>query len=439
MDLSPLRHRDFRLVFIASGVSTFGSMITYVTVPFQVKELTDGNALAVGLLGVVELVPVLFMAFVGGALADYMDRRKLVFWSEVIFAALTLILLVNALAGTPRLWLLYVIAGLAAAVDGIHRPAMDAMMPRLAPAEKMPAVGALNSLKWQVAQIGGPILAGILFANFDIAWVFALDFATFAVSLACLAMVRAIAPPEAADRPSLRSVVDGLKYAKSRPELIGTYLIDINAMFFAFPVALYLFIADDHGGPEIVGLFYAALAVGAMLVTLTSGWTGRVHRHGLAVVVAAAAWGVGIVIFGLADSLWLALFGLVVAGAGDMISGLFRGAIWNQTIPDHVRGRLAGIEMLSYLTGPMLGQARSGLNAGWWGPARAVWVGGVLCVVGTGALAAALPAFLKYDSRDGLARKAAEEAARAEQVAALARTATAVSGNPLVAAPGDRV
>jgi MFS family permease len=419
MDLSPLRHRDFRLVFIASGVSTFGSIITYVTVPFQVKELTNGNALAVGLLGVVELVPVLFMAFVGGALADYLDRRKLVFWSEAAFAVLTGILLINALTGNPQLWLLYVVAGLAAAVDGIHRPAMDAMMPRLAPAEKMPAVSALNSLKWQVAQIAGPVLAGVMFASFDLAWVFALDFATFAVSLVCLAMVKAIAPPEAADRPSLRSVVDGLRYAKSRPELIGTYLIDINAMFFAFPIALYLFIADTHGGPEVVGLFYAALAVGAMLVTLTSGWTGRIRRHGLAVVIAAAVWGAGIVVFGLADSLWLALAGLVIAGGADMISGLFRSAIWNQTIPDHVRGRLAGIEMISYLTGPMLGQTRAGLNASWWGPARAVWIGGVLCIIGTGALAAALPAFLKYDSKDGLARKAAEEAARAEHVASL--------------------
>ncbi|GAB4046244.1 MFS transporter [Catellatospora paridis] len=418
LDLSPLRRRDFRLVYTAAGVSSFGSMITYVTIPFQLKQMT-GDPLTVGLLGVVELAPLLFMAFVGGALADYMDRRKLVFWAEAALAGLTALLLLNALVGTPKVWVLFVIAGLAAAVDGIHRPAMDAMMPRLAPAEEMAAVGSLNSLRWQIAQIAGPTLAGLMIANFDVAWVFAFDLATFAVALVCFGLVRAVAPPEAAERPSLRSVVEGIRYARSRPELIGTYLVDVNAMFFAFPVALYPWVADKYGGASVLGLFYAALAVGSLLVTVTSGWTARVHRHGLAVLLAAGAWGLGIVLFGLAGSLWLALLGLVVAGASDMISGLFRGVIWNQTIPDHLRGRLAGIEMLSYLTGPMLGQTRAGLSARWWGYSGAVVWGGVLCVAGTGALAAALPAFLRYDGREGLARKQAEEAARAAELAAL--------------------
>ncbi|GAA1400280.1 MFS transporter [Catellatospora coxensis] len=418
LDLTPLRRRDFRLVYTAAGVSSFGSMITYVTIPFQLKQMT-GDPLTVGLLGVVELVPLLFMAFVGGALADYVDRRKLVFWAEAGLAVLTGLLLLNALVGSPQVWVLFVIAGLAAAVDGIHRPAMDAMMPRLAPAEEMASVGALNSLRWQVAQIAGPTLAGIMIANWDVAWVFGFDLATFAVSLICFGLVRAVAPPEAAERPSLRSVVEGVRYARSRPELIGTYLVDINAMFFAFPVALYPWVADKYGGASVLGLFYAALATGSLLVTVTSGWTARVHRHGLAVLVAAGAWGLGIVLFGLAGSLWLALLGLVVAGASDMISGLFRGVIWNQTIPDHLRGRLAGIEMLSYLTGPMLGQTRAGLSARWWGYSGAVVWGGVLCVAGTGALAAALPAFLRYDGREGLARKQAEEAARAAELAAV--------------------
>lgn len=412
MDLSPLRIRDFRLLFTASGVSSFGSVITYVTIPFQVKELTN-DPLMVGLLGVCELVPLLFMAFVGGALADYVDRRKLVFYSEVAFTVLTCMLLINALMGTPQIWLLFVIAALMASVNGLQRPAMDAIIPRLAPAEKMPAVAALTSLRWQAAQIGGPTIAGVLIASTHIAWVYAFDLATFLVSLGCIALIRAVPPPEAADRPSLRSVVDGLRYARSRPELMGTYLIDINAMFFAFPVALYPFLADRYGGPEVLGLFYAALAGGSLAVTVTSGWTGRIYRHGLAVTLAAAVWGVGIVLFGMAGSLWLALLGLFIAGAGDMVSGIFRATIWNQTIPDHLRGRLAGIEMLSYMTGPMLGQTRAGLGARFLGSSGSVVWGGVLCIAGTVALAAALPAFLRYDGRDGIKRKEAEEAARA--------------------------
>ncbi len=415
MDLSPLRIRDFRLLFGAAGVSSFGSMITYVTIPFQIKELT-GDPLMVGLLGLCELAPLLLMAFVGGALADYMDRRKLVFWSEVGFALLTIILLVNALLGTPQIWILFVIAALAGAIDGIQRPAMDAIIPRLAPTEKMPAVAALNSLRWQAAQIGGPAIAGLLIANTNMATVYAIDLATFVISLVCLAFLRAVPPPEAADRPSVKSAVEGLRYAKSRPELLGTYLVDINAMFFAFPVALYPFLADRFGGPAVLGLFYAALSAGSLAVTLTSKWTGRVHRHGLAVLLAAGVWGVGIVIFGLSGWLWLALVGLFIAGAGDMVSGIFRAVIWNQTIPDFLRGRLAGIEMLSYLIGPQLGQTRAGLSARHLGSAGAVLWGGVFCVAGTVALAFVLPAFLRYDGRDGLKRKEAEEAARADQI-----------------------
>lgn len=423
IDVSPLRIRDFRLLFSAATVSSFGSMITYVSIPFQVKELTN-DPLMVGLLGVCELVPLL-LGFVGGALADYVDRRKLIIYSEIAFSALTLLLLVNALLGTPQLWLLFLIASLAAAIDAIQRPAMDAIIPRLAPAEKMPAVAALTSLRWQAAQIGAPTIAGLLIASTNMSWAYGFTLVTFAISLICLAFIRAVPPPEAAERPSLRSVVDGLRYAKSRPELLGTYLIDINAMFFAFPIALYPFLADKYGGPEVLGLFYAALGAGSLVVTLTSGWTERIYRHGLAVTLAAAVWGGGIVLFGVADVLWLALIGLFIAGGGDMVSGIFRSTIWNQTIPDYLRGRLASIEMLSYLTGPMLGQTRAGLTARWTGAAGSVVWGGALCIAGTVALAAALPAFLRYDGRDGIKRKEAEESARAR----------AVAGSAVVAVP----
>ncbi len=404
---------------MASGVSSFGSMFTFVAIPFQVKELT-GDPLMVGLLGVCELVPLLFMAFVGGALADYIDRRRLVFYSEIAFTVLLTVLLLNSMLGKPQLWLLYVIAAVTASIEGIQRPAMDGIMPRLAPPEMMPAVGALNSLRWQIAQIGAPALAGVLLASTSLTWVFAIDLATYVFSLACIARIKAVAPPEKADRPSVKSVVDGLRYAKSRPELLGTYLIDINAMFFAFPMALFPFLADKLGGEAVLGLLYAAPAVGSLLVTLTSGWTSRIHRHGLAVVLAAAAWGGGIAIFGVADSLWLALLGLMIAGGSDMISGLFRSVIWNQTIPDHLRGRLAGIEMLSYMTGPMLGQTRAGLTARWWGNQASVLWGGVICIAGTVALAAVLPAFLRYDGREGIKRKEAEEAERLQAISATA-------------------
>ncbi|HEU4420936.1 MAG TPA: MFS transporter [Pilimelia sp.] len=409
LDLTPLRtSRDFRLVFTAAGVSGFGSFITYVTIPYQVAELT-GDPLLVGLLGVCELVPLLFMAFVGGALADYLDRRSLVLGGEVALTLLTGVLMVNSLLDTPQLWLLYVVAGLTAAMDGLQRPAMEGMVPRIVTPEEIPAAGALASLRMQIAQLGGPAVAGVLIATVDLHWVYAIDLATFAFSLGCLALVRAVPPPPAADRPSLRSVATGLRYAASRPELLGTYLVDINAMFFGMPQALYPFMALKLGGPAVLGLLYAAPAAGSLLATVTSGWTGRVHRHGLMVVLAAGGWGVAIVAVGFARSLWLTVVCLALAGAADMISGLFRMIIWNQTVPDHLRGRLAGIEMLSYSTGPLLGHARSGLMARWLGVNGSIVSGGVLCVVGTIALAAALPSFVRYDGRHGLARKRAED------------------------------
>ncbi|GAB7040844.1 MFS transporter [Catenuloplanes niger JCM 9533] len=409
MDLSPLRiSRDFRLIFSASTVSGFGSYISLITIPYQVAQMTD-DPLMVGLLGVAELVPLIIMSFVGGALADYVDRRRLVLISEAALAVLALVLLLNSLLADAHLWVLFGVAGLTAAFEGIQRPALEGTIPRVVPLEKLPAAIALNSLSGQVRQLAGPGLAGVLMATVDLHWVYAFDLLTFVVSLCCLWLVRAVPPPPAAERPSVRSVITGIRYARSRPELLGTYLVDINAMFFAMPSALYPFMADDLGGPEVLGLLYAAPAIGSMLASLTSSWTGRIHRHGLMVVLAAGAWGVGIIGAGLATSLWLVVACLAFAGAADMISGVFRMTIWGQTVPDHLRGRLAGIEMISYSVGPLLGGTRAGLVARVTGVSGSIVTGGILCVLGTVVLAAALPSFLRYDGRDGLERKRAAD------------------------------
>jgi len=414
LDLGPLRFsRDYRLLYAGQTVSFFGSMMTFVVLPWQVYQLT-GSSFAVGMMGVVEFVPIFLSAFVGGALADYFDRRRMVLLAELALACGTGLLLLNSLAAQPRVWLLYVCAALFAALNGLQRPSLDALMPRLVPPEMIPAVSALNSLRWNVGMIAGPAAGGLLLASYGPATTYAVDFFSFAFSLAALWLMRAVPPPAGADRPSLRSVAEGLRYARSRPELLGTYLIDINAMFFGMPMALFPAIAKGFGGSATLGLLYAAPAVGSLVASLTSGWTHRVRRHGLAVALAAAAWGAAIVGFGLAGSVWPALACLALAGAADMVSGMFRMTIWNQTIPDHLRGRLAGIEMVSYTTGPLLGNAEAGAAAGLFGVRAAVVSGGLLCILGTGVLALLLPAFLRYDGRAGLARKRAEEEARAQ-------------------------
>ncbi len=396
VDIGPLRrHRDFRLLLAGLTVSYLGSMITYVAIPFQAFALTH-SSLIVGLLGVAELAPLLVMAFVGGALADTRDRRRMVQLTELATAGASAVLLGNALLPHPQLWVLFVIAGLMAALDGLQRPSLEAMVPRLVDRDELPAASALSSFRHGVGSVVGPPIGGVLIATAGLPSTYAVDVVSFSVSLAALAAMRASPPPPDAAPVSIRSVVEGVEFAAARPELVGTYVVDIIAMFFGMPMALFPAIADHLGGAGVLGLLYAAPSAGSLLAAGTSGWVDRVQRHGLAVIFAAAGWGLAIVVFGLVNSLPLALGMLALAGAADMISGIYRQTIWNQTVPDHLRGRLAGIEMLSYSTGPLLGNVESGVVAALFSVQASVVSGGIACVVGVAAAAFALPGFRRY-------------------------------------------
>jgi MFS family permease len=399
MDVGPLRrHRDFRLLFAGQAVTFFGSMLTYVAVPYQVFQLT-GSSLLVGLLGLAELAPLLVTALLGGALADAIDRRRMVRFAELGLAVGAAVLLVNALLPEPQLWVLFVVVAAMAGLDGIQRPSLDALTPRLVDRDELPAASALDSFRWQIGMIAGPAVAGLLISTAGLGVTYAIDLGTFVVSLAMLSLMRAVPPPPEAERPSLRRIVEGLRYARSRDELVGTYAVDIVAMFFGMPMALFPALAAKLGGPGVLGLLYAAPSVGSLLATITSGWVARIHRHGLAVIFAATGWGIAITVLGFASSLPLALATLVAAGAADMISGIFRTTIWNQTIPDHLRGRLAGIEQLSYSIGPTLGNVESGIVAALAGVRGSIVSGGVLSIVGVAVAALALPGLHAYDAR----------------------------------------
>jgi MFS family permease len=399
VDFTPLRrHRDFRLLFIGRLVSFFGSMITVVAFPYQVYQLTH-SVLLVGLLGVLEFAAILLFAMLGGALADASDRRSMVLLTEVGLMASSLILAGNAALPNPQVWILFAITVVWGGLDAVQRPSLDAMLPRLVDRDELPAAAALNSMRGTLGQILGPALGGVLLATIGLPLTYMVDVATFVVGLGCLWLMHAVPPPVNGERPSLKRVVEGLRYAKSRPELIGTYAVDIIAMFFGMPMALFPAIAQGLGGPSVLGMLYAAPAVGSFLFSATSGWTNRVHRHGMGVIVAAIVWGLAIIGFGLAPGLIAALVFLALAGAADMMSGVFRSVIWNQTIPDSLRGRLASIEMLSYTSGPALGNFEAGLVASLVNIRFSIISGGVLCVVGCVLCALALPAFRNYDSR----------------------------------------
>jgi len=399
VDITPLRrHRDFRLLFTGRLVSFFGNMISSVALPFQAYQLTH-SVFLVGLLELVAFGSVLAFAFLGGALADARDRRGMVLVSEAALTIFSVVLVVNAALPHPQVWVLFVVMVGWGGLDALQRPSLDAMLPRLVDRNELTAAAALGSLRGTMGQIAGPALGGVLIAAFGLPVTYMVDVATYLVGLVCLYLMRAVPPPVDAARPSIRRVVEGLRYARSRPELIGTYAVDIVAMFFGMPQALFPAIAQGLGGPGVLGLMYTAPAVGAFLFSATSGWTSRVHRHGMGVIVAATIWGLAIVAFGLVPGLAAGLVFLAIAGAADMMSGVFRSTIWNQTIPDSLRGRLASIEMLSYSSGPALGNFEAGVVASLFSVRVSIVSGGVLCVIGCLLTAAALPAFRAYDAR----------------------------------------
>ena len=397
IDISALRaSRDFRLVFSAGVISNIGSMMTYVAMPFQIKELTN-SYLWVGAVGFVETVPLIIFGLYGGVLADAFDRKKMILISEFGAMLVSIGLLLNVISGFNSPVLILILAMIFAATDGIFRPAVDAMIPQVVPYQKLPSAGALNSLRHQTSSIAGPMIGGIILASGGIAVAYSLDVLSFVISLFLLIRINSAKPIHGAEKPSLHRIKEGIKYALSRKDLLGTYLVDLSAMFFAFPYALFPFVADELGGAWTLGFLYAAIPAGALIATLTSGWSNHVSRHGRIIAFAAAGWGLGIVLFGLVHSLFFAIIGLMIAGFFDQISAIFRGLIWNQSIPDHLRGRLASIEMLSYSVGPQMGQVRGALFARAFGLEFSLISGGILTIIASALVSGILKDFYKYD------------------------------------------
>ena len=405
INLTPLiRYREYRLLFLGQFISGLGSMLTYVALPYQIFQIT-GSSLAVGLVGIVQLVPLLFTALIGGAYADAMDRRKLIIAAECFLALNSALLALNAMGAHPKVWVIYVIAAMKSAILGFHRPALSAMAPRLVDREYIPEVSALNSLMGTLSAVAGPAMGGLLMAYLGLAATYFADALSFAISLFALCLMKPVPILEKSKSIGISSIREGLKYARGRQELMGTYIVDFVAMVFGMPMALFPAVAAGMGGAKAVGWLYSAPSAGALLVSIFSRWTKRVQRHGMAVIFAALVWGIAITVFGYCTHLWSAVFFLALAGGADAVSGIFRNTIWNGTIPDHLRGRLAGVEMVSYMSGPLLGNAESGLVAAMASTQFSIVSGGVLCVVGVLFCAWRFPRFWSYHYQNGLDQK----------------------------------
>src|SRR6185503_1847160 len=402
VDTTALREsRDYRVLVIGGLISGIGTQVTLVALPFQIYVLTSSSFL-VGLLGLVELVPLVVVALLGGTLADRMDRRRLLLVSQVVQAGTSLCLVIGAAAGSPPVGVLYLIAAVASGASPVDRPTRAAMVPALVGPERLRSALSFTYGLVQVAMVVGPAMGGIIIAAGGLTWAYAVDVATF---LAMIAAAWAIAsPPRPAVEPGasfLSAVRDGVRFAGRSGELMGSFAIDILAMTFGMPRALFpaLALTVYDAGPEGVGILYAAVSAGAVVAAFSTGWMIHARRLGRIVVFAVLVWGVGIACLGLTSELWVGALCLLVAGAADSVSAVCRSTILQTVTPDEMRGRMSAIFTLVVAGGPRLGDVESGTVAAVGGTQLSVVSGGVICVLGIVPVLAAFPEFWRYGEK----------------------------------------
>lgn len=399
VDLEPLRvSKQYRRLYIAGFVTALGSQATYITVPFQLRNLTH-SPLDVGALGLVELVPLVVFGLYGGVLADRLNRRRLIISMEQLLMMTTLVLFVNALLKHPQVWVLYADAMVAAGASSLQRPSIEALNQMFVPHDLQRAASALANIRYTTASIIGPALGGLVAVAIGPASVYAANLVTFTGSLLLLYSLGSTDANPSFEGGDLAAMTSGVRYAMSRPDIVGTYVIDLLAMILAFPVVMLPFVAAHFHERYALALLLCGLPAGALVATLTSSWTRHVHRYGRAVIASAALWGLGIALFGYSSSMWLVLLGLAIGGGADAISGIFRSTMWNESIPPEMRGRMAGIEMISYSLGPTAGQFRAGVLAAWTTLRFSLTFGGLACTGSVGVVAVALPTLWTFDAR----------------------------------------
>jgi MFS family permease len=400
VDRTPFRvSADYRRVWWGELVSQAGTQITIVAVFVQVYALT-GSAAKVGLVGLVQFVALMLATVLGGPLIDRLDRRKILLVAQTGFVATSSTLLVGAAMGRPPLGLIYGAVAVASALSGISTPTRSSIIPNLIPAELLSSAVALNQLMWTSAMVIGPAVGGVIIGRAGLQWAYAADVASFAAAFYATWRLSSQVPKRA-DGPAttgIAAIREAFEFLRGKRALQGTFVVDLVAMIFGMPRALFpiLAVRQFHHGAEIVGALFSSVALGAVFGASTSGWVTRIRRHGLAVLVAVAAWGVCISLFGLTGSLPLAFVFLAAAGASDVISAVFRGTILQATVTDDVRGRLSAINILVVAGGPRLGDLEAGIVASLATPTISVVSGGLACVVGVLVVALVFPDLARY-------------------------------------------
>ena len=399
-DVTPLRvSPDYRRLWAGLTVSQLGQQMTAVAVAVQVFAIT-GSSFAVGLVGLAALGPLVAFGLYGGAIADAMDRRLLGLITSTGLWLLSVVLAVQAVLGLRSTALLYAVVAAQAGFFAVNNPTRSAMIPRLIPAELLPAANALSQLSWNLGFTAGPLLAGVLIGQAGLAAAYLVDCLTFTAALYAIWRLPPVPPQGAVRRAGLRSVLEGLAFLRTRSNVLMTFLVDLCAMVLAQPRALFPAMATTvyGGGSRTVGLLAAAPAAGAVLGAVFSGWLGRVRRQGLAVLLAVAGYGAAVAAFGLSGSLALGVLFLALSGLADMVSAVFRTTILQAATPDELRGRLQGVFVVVVAGGPRLGDFTAGTVASLRTETFAAFAGGCACIAGVGLLAARHRRFAGYDA-----------------------------------------
>ncbi|HEX2247843.1 MAG TPA: MFS transporter [Arthrobacter sp.] len=416
-DTTPLKESlDFRRMWIGTSLSSIGAQLTLVAVSLEVYQLTQ-STLAVGAIGIVGLVPLVLAGLYGGSVVDAHDRRKVALYSGLVLWACAGLFALHAWSGLGQVWLLYFLIAIHSAAAGLNQPARSAIVPRLVRREILPAANALTMMTFGLGMTIGPLLAGVLVANVGFGWTYTIDVVTFTAAIWAVFQLPPIPPEGEVRKAGLRSVLEGLQFLHTRPNIRMTFLVDMAAMVLAQPRALMPAIGAVviGGGETTAGILLAAVAAGAFLAALFSGPLGQIRRQGLAVLWCVAVWGAAVTAFGAvvvlagkgeasADggiSTWLvpAVACLMVAGAADTVSGVFRNTILQSATPDAMRGRLQGIFIVVVAGGPRLGDAVAGGNGEWLGEGFAAVAGGLACILAVWLLHNRQPRFARYDDR----------------------------------------
>ena len=400
VDARPLRIPDYRRILIGQGTSFIGSMLTQVAVPVQVYDLTR-SSLYVGFVGLAGLVPIVVFGLYGGAIADAVDRRVLYLWSSVGAWVVTLGLLAQTLLGVGNVWLILAMVFVQSGMFAVASSARGAIIPRLVPTDLVPAANTLNFTVGNVGQVAGPLIAGLLLLlpnGFALAY--ATDALLFTAALYSVLRLPAIPPQGDVRRPDLKAVAEGLRFIAVRPVLVMSFAVDIAAMVLAMPRSLFPAVADERFGGQ-VGPLYAAIAIGAVVAGLSSGWIGRVRRQGRALTLAIVGWGAAVAVSGLVGQLWLVVALLALAGAFDLVSAVYRQTILQTYAPDEMRGRMQGVFIAVVAGGPRLGDVRAGATAAVTSSTFSWVAGGIACMAVVLVAGLLVRPFWRYDtSRD---------------------------------------